>query len=279
MIGSSLFARLQAMSIPVWGSTHQPAAAIAKNNIFYLNLLDPPSAWQFPTISFDVVYLCAGVCRLALCEENSAAARKVNIDGMIALARYFANAGAFIVYLSTNQVFSGNEPCVLPSATYQPQNEYGRQKMQAEELLKAHCQHLAIIRLTKVIAQSTSLIANWISCLRQHQLIHAFHDMVLAPVSLNQVLDVMISIGHGKQAGCYHVSGAQDVSYYDIAVYLAKCLQQSELLVQATSAIEHGMQKSFLPRFTTLDCSSTIAICGSKPPQFTEVMQECFGIV
>ncbi|MDR3491441.1 MAG: sugar nucleotide-binding protein [Gammaproteobacteria bacterium] len=276
-IGSALYARLQSMGASVWGTIHRPEA-VDQQNVFYLNLLDQPSSWVFPNIQFDIVYLCAGICRMDLCEEDHIRTRQTNVKGMIALACHFSDAGATVVYLSTNQVFSGNVPFVSATAPYQPQNEYGHQKAETEDLLKRYCQQWIIVRLTKVVEQNMLLIKNWIDLLTNNQPIQSFHDMMLAPVSLREVIDVLVLLGKTKQTGYYQISGAVDISYYILANYLADCLGRSRSLVESVSAIEKGVKKIFLPLVTTLDCSSTIAFCDWKPPHFSEVVHECFDI-
>ncbi|TAK76562.1 MAG: NAD-dependent epimerase/dehydratase family protein [Gammaproteobacteria bacterium] len=274
-IGSALFTALAGTHVTAWGTTRR-AAEPGKQTIFYLNLMDEPASWVLPDVHFDVVYLCAGICKMADCENDPATAYKINVDGMSSLAHYFSLQGSFIVYLSTNQVFSGQTPHTLPEEAYGPQNEYGRQKAQAEQSIKAACPSSAIVRLTKVVEPNMALVKNWIHQLEQHQPIEAFQDMMLAPVTLKQVIDVLISVGQKKQGGYYHVSGAQDVSYYDVAAYLVSYLNQPASLAQAVTASEKGINPHFLPRFTTLDCTSTITLTDYKPMYFSEVLHECF---
>lgn len=277
-IGSALFTRLESLNASVHGTTHKNNHP-SQTNIFYFNLLDLPINWTFPKIKFDVVYLCAGKCRMNLCEDDPIGTYKINVEATLALARHFADQGALIVYLSTNQVFSGDEAHVSEQSPYQPLNEYGRQKAKIEELIKTHCPKSAIVRLTKVIEPNMQLIQNWIDRILQNQHIDAFNDMMLAPVSLRQVINVLVSIGEKKLTGCFHVSGSDDISYHDLAKHITKRLDRPSSLVKSISAIDAGIKKIFLPRFTTLDCSSTIDTCGERPPQFIEVLNECFNIV
>lgn len=274
LIGSALFNRLQDLPhIHCFGTSQRKDSL--KKNVCYLNLLDTVS---WPHDKFDVVYLCAGICRMALCEEDPALTGKVNVEGMMALVRQLAQTGAFIVYLSTNQVFSGNTPFAKCDTPYQPLNEYGRQKAEVERLIKTECPHSAIVRLTKVMEPNMQMIKNWISMLSQNKPIEAFHDMVLAPVTLRQVIDVLVSIGNHKQPDIYQVSGDLDLTYYDLAKFIAESLRKPLALVQSVSALEKGIKKNFLPQFTTLDTSSTIAACDLKPPSIFEVLQENFNL-
>ncbi len=274
-IGSALYSRLKASVETVWGTTQRDLNS-EDPQLFYLNLLDSPADWRFPNASFDVVYLAAGICRMALCESDPAGTSKVNIDGMTRLARFLSESGAFVVFLSTNQVFSGNDAFVTENAPYRPLNEYGRQKAVVEEFIKQHCPRSAIVRLTKVVEPNMAMINQWVERLLNNKPIEAFNDMMLAPVSLSLVVDVLVQVGAQKKPGCYQISGAEDVSYLVLAQYLASCLNRSQSLVQSVSALDKGIKKTFLPRFTTLSCSSTIALCGLIPPHFSEVIKECF---
>lgn len=275
-IGSALFSRLRASGAEVWGTTQRRQLA-AEPNTVYLNLLEPAS-WNLEQ-TFDVVIFCAGICRMALCEEDPISTRLVNIDATLNLAHRLTDQGSLFVFLSTNQVFSGEIPHVTSDAVYQPQNEYGRQKAEIESLLREHCPQLAIVRLTKVVEPNMALIQNWIQQLQQSQPVQAFTDMMLAPVSLRQVVDVLMKVGEKKLTGIFQVSGAEDISYFDLANYLASHLQCSPSLVRAANGLEAGMRKSFLPKFTTLDCSSIIAATGEGSPHYVQVLQECFELV
>lgn len=274
IIGSALFTHLQSMGVSAWGTTHRTMEN-KPSSVFYLNLLEDPTSWQLPPIIFDVVYLCAAVCKIFLCEENPTGTSQVNVMGMSALARYLSDRGALIIYLSTNQVFSGKEPFVLAMADYAPMTEYGRQKVQMESFIKNHCPRWAVVRLTKVMWKNMPLWKNWIDRLLSHQAIEAFHDMVLAPVALKWVIDILTVIGQKQKTGYYQVSGRQDVSYYDLANHLVNYLERPSSLVQPVRATEKGVENIFLPPFTTLDCTETVALCDIKPSHFLDVLNVC----
>lgn len=274
-IGSALFRHHQQHELPVWGCDIKASEASPS---FALNLLNPPSSWLFPDVDFDVAYLCAGICRMALCEEDPTGTRQVNIDGMRALAQLLAKAGTFVIFFSTNQVFNGDKAHQAADAPHAPLNEYGRQKAEMETLIKEYCAKWAIVRLTKVVEPNMMLVKNWIDGLLQNQPVNAFTDMMLAPVSLRQVVETLTLIGQKQQNGIYQISGQFDISYHDLATYLASCLDRPPSLVQPTNSIAAGINKNFLPRFTSLDCSSTIALGAEKPPHYTDVVRECFNI-
>lgn len=273
IIGSALFKRLRSRNVSVVGTTQR--IHLKDDGVFYLNLLDPPNLWKFPKDKFDVAYICAAISRMASCEDDPTKSRQVNVIGMKNLVRHLIDTGTFVIFLSTNQIFSGNSPYVPANAPCNPMNEYGRQKSEAEEDIQSYLDHWAIIRLTKVMEPDMPLLKQWVEKLEANHPIEAFEDMMLAPVSLRQVIDTLILIAEKKQSGVYQLSGAKDISYLTMAHYLTDHLKRAKNLVHPTSATDKGIKKIFLPRFTTLDCSSTIALSPQKPPTFAEVIKEC----
>lgn len=273
-IGSALYHRLQGLHASVVGTT-QRTGMPAHDSVRYLNLSDPST---FDLVGqYDVAYFCAGICRMAACESDPIGTAQINIDASLALAKYLAAQGTFIIYLSTNQVFSGEDAFVKADAKASPLNEYGRQKARIEALLREHIEQLAIVRLAKVVEPGFKLITDWISALNQNQPVRAFQDMILAPVTLRQVIDILIKIGNKMKSGTYQISGSEDISYYQLALILANWLKRPPELIQPVIASEAGIQKTFLPRFTTMDCSSIIADFNESPPRYDSVLRESFA--
>ena len=73
-----------------------------------------------------------GAGHLGACEADPDGARKVNVDGTLAVARQLTDAGAFPVLVSTNAVFDGTEPHVPADTPPNPANVYGALKAEAE---------------------------------------------------------------------------------------------------------------------------------------------------
>ena len=275
-IGTALFRHLNAQNnVSVYGTTRRAWSDEAQK-IFSLDLAEPPKNWHFPDIPFSTVYLCAGISNMAFCEDNADTSSRINVDATKRLITYFTNRNTRIVYLSTNQVFSGDVPTVLANALPHPRNEYGRQKSSVERFIQMECQQYAIVRLTKVISPNALPFRHWIECLRNHTPIEAFHDMVIAPISLSNVVETLEWIGRQQETGCFQLSGPEDVSYYQLGCYFAQRLGRSETLVQSTSAIVKGIKNIFLPSFTSLQFSSILAASHKVPLHYTDVIEENF---
>jgi dTDP-4-dehydrorhamnose reductase len=101
-------------------------------------------ASSFSSFSPDVVINCAAWTAVDAAEENEDSALIVNGDGPRVLAQACREAGAWLVQVSTDYVFSGEASSpYAENATPDPQSAYGRTKLAGElavqsELPDAH---------------------------------------------------------------------------------------------------------------------------------------------
>ncbi|MBJ7288228.1 dTDP-4-dehydrorhamnose reductase [Williamsia sp.] len=100
----------------------------------------------------DVVVNCAAYTAVDAAETDVAAAESINVAGPAALAGATAAAGAWLIHLSTDYVFSGDvtrdrplEPADLdPDAT--PATVYGRTKLDGERAARSTDPRTTIVR-------------------------------------------------------------------------------------------------------------------------------------
>ncbi len=97
--------------------------------------------------------ICAGISSIARCENAPLETRAVNVDGTANLARRLCGEGVLPVVFSSDYVFGGDAAPYAEYAPMAPLNEYGRQKAEVEERLRAMAPeaHL-IVRLSKVFS-------------------------------------------------------------------------------------------------------------------------------
>ena len=66
---------------------------------------------------------------------NKELAWKVNVEGTKNIVEASKSAGSFLIYISTDYVFSGEKGCYKESDTPDPINYYGLTKLEAEEIV------------------------------------------------------------------------------------------------------------------------------------------------
>jgi dTDP-4-dehydrorhamnose reductase len=133
---------------------------------------------------------------------------------------------------------------------------------------------IAIVRLTKVLGPRPGLLQGWLQSLQDGKVIHPFSDMVMAPVSLSFTTEVLKRLVQVQEAGIWQVSGTEDLSYAQIAQYLARQIDANLSLVQPLHSSRSGLTFEAVPSHTTLDTSKLQAKLGLMPPETWATLNE-----
>lgn len=251
MLGSSLLKHLRRLGREAQGTSRRTSA---NREALPLDLAREASSWRLPA-AVETAYICAGIAGLAACRENPAGTRRVNVDATAELCRLLTRRGAFVVFLSSSQVFNGAEPLVLAECRPSPLSEYGRQKAAAERaLLESGEGPAAVVRLTKVLGPN-DLLAGWARRLAAGKMVEPLQDLMFCPVPLKGVVTLLGLIGELKEPGLWQVSGEQDVTYAKAAQWGAQVLGASLELVRPTTTKEQGLKLEEAGPYSSLDGS------------------------
>ena len=273
MVGNALLTRLRQTGFSVLGTTRRRDHV--NQECLYLDLADDLRHWR-PPHPVDVVLLCAGETRMQACRNNPAESAKINVQGVLQLAKNLQSGGAFIICLSTNQVYDGSVPFRSPRDPCCPITEYGRQKAEVERRLSQAGAPGAIVRLTKILGPRTPPFASWAEALRRGQSIHPRSDMTLAPVPLSCVVSVLLLIAGRRLPGIFHVSGDRDVSYEAAARAGASALGADPRLLKPVKAGENEVDSEPSPVHTTLDMEVLKLTLGIVPPSAPWIIETAF---
>ena len=99
----------------------------------------------------QVVVNLAGENNTDAAERDPAGTREINSEAPRRLAAWCGASGAHYLHVSTQAVFSGTAPPYTPHSLCQPVNEYGRQKLEAEESVRHSGAAWTIVRPTFVL--------------------------------------------------------------------------------------------------------------------------------
>lgn len=273
LIGQALVAHLIRAGESVWETTRRPETVSGRR--LFLDLAEDVSSWH-PPDRISVAYLCAAVSSLERCRKEPVQSAVVNVQNTVVLAKTLVERGVFVVFPSTNLVYDGSAPFRKADDPVCPRTEYGRQKAAAEKQLSTLGDSVAIVRFTKVIGPDMPLFKGWIQALRNGETIHPFSDMVLAPVPLPFAVEVLHRVGKMRLPGILQVSGEKDITYEQMARYIARRLGVNSDRVQPLSWQEAGLQPEAAPTHTTLDTTRLRVECGMKPPDVWLAVEEAF---
>jgi dTDP-4-dehydrorhamnose reductase len=271
-IGAATYETLKAQGRPVSATTRRPDRVDTDRP--FLDLAAPLEDWE-PPPQTRAACIFAAIARLVTCAADPVGSAHINVTQTVALIERLIEQGIPVLFLSTNQVFDGNTPNVPADAPVSPISAYGRQKARAEAALRPHMDSgrpVAILRLAKVVSPQMSLVQDWIRALMAGQPIRAFHDMNMAPVPIELVIAAITSLLQHNACGIFQLTGPRDVTYAEVARFIAAYLGVDSALVEEISALDAGLPEGATPRQTTLD-SSLLGEHGFQVPDVWRVIE------
>ena len=144
------------------------------------------------------------------------------------------------MYLSSGRVFRGDKAFVSADEHHNPNNELGRQKSEAEKALLSMSAKTRVVRLAKVLGSNDSLLDSWTTALLRGARIEAITDIAVSPISLGSASQAVLEVIHGEYPQIVQLSATDEVSYFEIALEIAKFLQQDKSLVVPITAKQLG---------------------------------------
>ena len=161
------------------------------------------------------------VIHTAYRQEPPEEAWPTNVEGSAHVAAAAAAAGARLVHLSTDVVFSGRKgaPYVEEDAP-DPITDYGRSKAAAEERVAGAHPHALIVRTSLILAGPGREPG-------KHELAALdpgntwFTNEIRSPVALVDLASALLELPALDVAGPLHVAGADAVSRHELATLVA----------------------------------------------------------
>ena len=237
----------------------------------YLDLLKDPSKWKCPN-DISVVFFCAAISSIRICEENPRLTYLVNVINTIKLIERLTKKGLKVIFLSSNMIFDGLSPHATVNLDPKPKTEYGRQKFDAEKMLLKLGSLVSIVRITKIINFQHKLINSWVKSLKRKEIIYPFGDMFLSPIHTSTLVDALSIIAKNKAGGLMHLSSDKDITYLDLAYKIAQVIGEPKNLIKPISFRDEHYNLKFINHYTTLKINSTVNQLGIKPPTIVETV-------
>lgn len=251
LIGGSLCEYLETHGKDVWRTTRRLDEV--KGKTVFFDVASDYKSWELPEVSFGAAFICCAVTSIALCESKIHECNAINVDGTLSLAKFFIQRGIFFIFLSSNMVFDGSYAFCQSNDAVNPLTEYGRMKVEVEKALLLQSEKSAIVRLTKVMGEKSSLLKSWIADLREGRKIHPFQNICISPIPLWFVLKVLYLVAENRIAGITQVSASRDITYEDAARYLAISKGLNVSLIDPI--IKYGSSEIEQKLYSSLDIS------------------------
>ncbi len=233
----------------------------------------------FGAIKPDVVVHAATLTDVDKCELNKDLAWKVNVDGTKNIAQAAKRVGAFLVYISTDYVFSGEQGNYVESDSPEPVNYYGLTKLLAEEIVMALEEPDFFIGRPSVIYGATPAagkvnFALWlIDSLRQGNRVKIVTDQWNTPTLNTNLAEMTLEVVERRLSGVYHTCGATRVSRFEFAERIADCFGLDKSLLEKAESSQFSWP-ALRPVDSSLDTSKARHEFKCKPLPLNKALEQ-----
>lgn len=278
--GASGFLGWHVCSLPVkgWqviGSYHENRKGIfPKTDHYQLNLTEKDLIWKaIKEIKPEAVFHLAAFSGTAFCEKNPDLTFPLNVEATAHLAEMCADKKIRFLFTSSEQVFDGEKGSYAETDLPNPQNEYGKQKLEAEKRVQEIFPESAVLRIAVLFGNASevarSFLNQWLDAWQKMIPVTAFYDEIRPFLSGRSCAGAMYHLLEQGASGIFHLGGAESMSRYDFGVLAKEAFGFQTALIHKKSQKEADLT-AFRPRDLSLDCSK-IASTGLR---LTHVKEE-----
>ena len=194
-------------------------------------------------------------------EENREKVHKINALGTQYIAGAVKDAGAKMLYLSTDYVFDGKgeRPWKPDDKCYAPLNVYGQSKLDGELAVSSVLEKFFIVRIAWVFGlNGKNFIKTMINAGKTHDTVRVVNDQIGTPTYTLDLSRLLIDMILTDKYGYYHATNEGGyISWYDLCVESYKQYGLDTKVIPVTTS-EYGLSKAARPENSRLDKSKLV---------------------
>lgn len=274
-VGAQLATTLEGRGHEVFASTRRREKVTTKR--IYIDFEDETTFRAPPSAGY--AYVVAAATNYDRCLKDPLAHR-TNVEFIPKLIAALLAQNLFVTFLSSNSVFGGERPWPNEDDPPAPGFPYAVQKAEAEKIIRVDADllgardRLNIVRLTKILGCDTPPLPDWFAAWSRGQVVQPFADLIFAPMSVRFASEALATIGERRVPGNFHLSGARNVSYVELATALAINLGVSTKLIEPSTSEVKGVRIPFKPHYSGLGMVVTSRVTGVYPQPLEGVVDD-----
>jgi dTDP-4-dehydrorhamnose reductase len=232
----------------------------------------------FAEVAPKVVVHAATLTDVDKCELNKDSAWKINVEGTENITRASKTNNTFLIYVSTDYVFSGEKGDYKETDPPDPINYYGFTKLKAEEKVKSLMDEYCIARASVIYGATPAAgkinFALWVlNNLRRGDKVRVVTDQWNSPTLNTNLANMTLEIIERRLTGTFHLSGATRISRYDFARIIAQAFKADPNLITPATTSEFSWPAK-RPRDSSLNTEKAQQMLKNKPLPIDRALQE-----
>ena len=210
----------------------------------------------------DAIVHCAAWTAVDAAEEpeNAAKVQAINVEGTRNMALAAKNAGAKLLYLSTDYVFDGKgeRPWQPDDKNYAPISVYGQSKLDGELAVSSILDKFFIVRIAWVFGlNGKNFIKTMVNVAKTHDTVRVVNDQIGTPTYTLDLARLLVDMIQTEKYGYYHATNSEEVpggyiSWYDLCCEAYRQCGLDTKVIPVSTA-EYGLSKAARPANSRLD--------------------------
>ncbi|NOT77555.1 MAG: sugar nucleotide-binding protein [Bacteriovoracaceae bacterium] len=203
----------------------------------------------FKERTYDFIILAAANKNVKQCEDSYDIAYKLNVLPVEHLLNSLGpSSSSTIIFMSSDYVFDGTKGNYSETSDTNPQTNYGKTKLLAEELLLKNASNSFIVRTSAVMGKGGVFFDWLVGEIRNTENVTMFDNIFFTPTPISYLASMLKKLCSSnnelKNTRVLHVVGGRKFSRYEFAKYIKELIPSSSCEVIAEKAQESQfMQK------------------------------------
>lgn len=240
--GSGLVGAALLRTVPPGWTTTGTSFAQDLPHLIKLDAGDPEAVKRLLEQGFDWVLMPAANPNVDGCERDPLATRRINVEAVAGVVEACQQVGAGLVYFSSDYVFDGKAGPYTEDDLPKPICEYGRQKLEAEQIVDRY-PHNLVIRATGVFGiehLQKNFVYRVIQTLGRGEVLTVPIDQMGNPTLSDDLARMVWRLCQGSHSGLFHVAGRDCMARIDFAALVARVFRLDTGLIRGVSTQELG---------------------------------------
>jgi dTDP-4-dehydrorhamnose reductase len=240
LLGSNI-AKEALSKFDVYASFNKNQVGIKGVHFLQMDLAEREQLIKIKRIKPHFIIHCAALADIDYCEEHPGQAYRQNVLGSINIAEAAKEMGAYLIHISTDNVFDGTKGNCKEEDITNPINVYGRTKLEAEQKISSICAHSCIVR-TNIYGwnkRNKFSLAEWmLNKLTALEELPGLKDIYFSPILVNDLIKALFKLQEKKYRGIIHIAASETCSKLDFAYMLADVFALNKNLIKPVSIHE-----------------------------------------
>jgi dTDP-4-dehydrorhamnose reductase len=229
------------------------------------------------TVKPDVVINTAAMTNVDQCETEMEMADLLNVRAVEFIVKSCMKNGAFLVHLSTDFIFDGENGPYKETDEPNPLSFYGMTKLKAEQFILDSKVKAAILRTVLVYGivddMSRSNIVLWAkNAFEKRTPINVVYDQFRTPTLAEDLADGCVLAAEQKISGIFNISGKDYMSIYELVERVGEFwnLDTSNMTKVSSDTLNQPAKR---PSVTGFILNKAMGILGYNPRSFEEGLE------